>query len=62
MTFLPDKKSLEILGGEQKQSCDQEGKIVNFMTKGAGHWNVIDKEKRKGIFNHVMLEYNAGLI
>ncbi|MDD5031522.1 MAG: HD domain-containing protein [Patescibacteria group bacterium] len=61
MTFLPEKRALEILGGEQREDNSQEAKIVKFMTEGAGYWNVPDKEKWKGVFNHIMLEYNAGI-
>jgi len=61
MTFLPGKRALEMLGGEQQEGGSQEVKIVQFMAEGAGYWNVPDKEKWKGVFNHIMLEYNAGI-
>jgi len=61
MGFFPERKALEILGGEQIEQLGPEDKLVKYMSEGGGLWNVDDKEKWSGIFNHVMLEYNAGI-
>ncbi len=61
MSFLPERKALEMLGGEQEERIDQEGKLVKFMIEGGGYWNVPDKKEWEFFFNHVMLEYNVAI-